>query len=142
MQPQRPQHEAVDELGGILRAAMSTDEHALPELIMPVPEEHALRQFEIQALRQITDNLGRLNDGMTKLNDSVQGVDRRLIRIESNKVEPELAQLRKDVDELRAEKFRRDGALGLAQWFFRNWPAVIGYVGLILAFLAATGKLG
>lgn len=141
MPGRRPPEEAIPEMGNILRSAMSGGDDEFPELLMPVPEEHALRQFEIQALRQITDNLKQLNENVRDLSKEVKNVDTRLIRIESNKVEPEVEKLKSDVQKLMTEKHRRDGALGLTQWIFRNWPAVLGYFGLLFTVLKSTGKI-
>ncbi len=120
MTPPRPQSEALAEMGTILRSVMSDEPQ--PELMMSVSEDHALRQMEIQALRQITDNLSRLNTSFDKLHDAVQGVDRRLIRIESNKLEPAVEKLRNEVDQLKDERSQRIGAMNLGQWIVKLAP--------------------
>jgi hypothetical protein len=112
-----------------------------PTLMMPVEEETALRQFEIEALRQITDNLRRLNDKMDKQGDDIRAIDARLIRIESNSVSTAVTKLEAEVEVLKVDKNRRDGAFGLVEWAFKNWPGIVAFFALIAVILAATGKL-
>ncbi len=108
---------------------------------MPVSDEHALRQFEIEALRQITDNLRRLNDKSEEQSKVLHSIDSRLIRIESNKLEPAVEELIVKVDALERDKHRRDGAISAWEWVFKNWPGIIGFFGLIVLILGLTGKL-
>lgn len=115
---------------------------------MPVSDEHALRQFEIEALRQITDNLRRMNDRLDRQAESqaeqgkvLHSIDSRLIRIESNKLEPTVEKLQQDVEELKQDKDRRDGALGLAQRLPSSVPwllTVISACAALVAWLKAT----
>lgn len=118
------------------------------ELLMPVSDDQAYKQIEIEALRGIADSVKRSNDclkelsaGLKELSGEVRTVDKRLTRIEANKLEPTVDKLKADVEELLADKYRRDGALGLAAWSARNWPAIIGYLILLASMLAANGKL-
>lgn len=136
----REREDAVARTGDILRAAIPVEESA--EVIMPVPDEHALRQFEIEALRQITDNLRRLNDRSEKQSEVLHGIDARLIRIESNKLEPAVDLLTREVALLRQDKDRRDGATGLVDWFLRNWVALGSFFALLFVVLKSNGKLG
>ena len=109
---------------------------------MPVSDEHALRQFELEALRGINDVLKDLRSDAKEDRKILHDVRDRVVRIESNKMEADVQRLKEEVEELKEEKLRRDGALGLVQWTFRNWPAVIGYFALIAAIVAANGKIG
>lgn len=131
--------EETERMGETLRRGFPAD--VKPELMMPVTDENALRQFQIEALRQITDNLKRLNDKMDKQGDELRSIDARLIRIESNSVSASVQKLQEEVGDLRAEKFRRDGALGLFQWTFKNWPGVIGFFALVALILKSTGRI-
>lgn len=108
---------------------------------MPVTEEHALRQIEIEAMRGILDNLRRLNASSEKQTEVLHGIDVRLVRIESNSVSDELAKVRTEVDELKEDKLRREGALSLSSWFFRNWPTVILLFILAGMILRVAGKI-
>lgn len=115
------------------------------DLFMPMPDEHALRQFEIEALRQITDNLKRLNDGQAEQGKVLHSIDNRLTRIESNSVSADVEKLKAKVDELERDRDRRDGTLAATSWVFRNWPGVVGWFGgiitLVAVILKANGKL-
>lgn len=111
------------------------------EMLMPVTDDHALRQFELEALRQITDNLKRLNDKAEKHGDVLQGIDSRLIRIESNKLDATVSALVTKVDALEAEKDRREGARGLLNIIMKS-PALGWLVGAaITAWAVLTGKV-
>lgn len=108
------------------------------KIIMPVDEERALRQFELEALRQITDNLKRLNDKSDKHGDVLQAIEIRLGRIEDNKLGHEVETLKAKVDALEADKHRRDGAIGMASkapglitWLISIGAAIVGAVGAV-----------
>lgn len=123
-----------------------TDEHGhrptkRAELLMPVTDEHALRQFEIEALRQITDNLKRLNEKMDKQSDDIRSIDARLIRIESNSVSASVQKLETEMESIKAERNRREGAFGLVEWLFKNWPGILGFFALVFIVLEATGRI-
>jgi hypothetical protein len=106
------------------------------EMLVPVSDDHALRQFELEALRQITDNLRRLNDKADKQGEFLQTMDGRLIRIESNKLDDTVTTLAAKVDALESDRDRRDGAIGLA----KGMPGVVPWiVSLVTALAAAIG---
>jgi hypothetical protein len=136
----REQEEASARMGDMLRGAYPVEESS--ELMMPVTDDHALRQFEIQALRQITDNLRRLNDRSEEQGKVLHSIDARLIRIENNKLEPSVDLLKAEVAALKQDKDRRDGAAGLVNWFLKNWVALGSFVALLFVVLKSNGKLG
>jgi hypothetical protein len=123
---------------------------ALPkpkEIMMAVPEEAALRQIEIEAMRGILDNLRRLNDGQAEMLRTVHQMDARLIRQEVQN--EQIAELKKDVAvqkaeiaELRSKEDQRKGALSLFDWFGRNWVILIIIFFIAALMLRANGKLG
>jgi hypothetical protein len=45
------------------------------------------------------------------------------------------------VRQLTSERDRRTGATNLLSWLFKNWPGVVGYAGMIVVMLKATGKI-
>lgn len=112
----------------------------------------------IEAMRQLSDNGKTTNRILEGMQVELKDVRERVIRIEAAEHKDALVKaeqrmedrhIRLDarvedmsdrVDKLEAAEDRRKGALGLADWFWRNWPAVIGFVALI-AVLAATGRL-
>lgn len=106
---------------------------ARPSLMMPVPDEHALRQFEIEALRQITDNLRRLNDGQAEQGKVLHSIDNRLTRIESATVSADVETLKTKVDALERDKDRREGAMGLATWFKDFGPWLLAIIATMVA---------
>lgn len=122
----------------MMPAAASTE---APEFLMPVSEEHALRQFEIQALQRINDNLRLLNEGQQQLVNGMHNIDIRLTRIEASGDGEELDKVRAEVALLKTEKNQRDGAVNLATWIFRNWPGILGFVGMLLVILKSMGKI-
>lgn len=111
------------------------------EMMMPVSDDHAARLFEIEAMRQITDNLKRLNDNMSANTQTLHGIDTRLVRIESNSVNSKVADHEARIDKLESAHDRRMGATSLLDWIFRNWPGVLGFAAMIFVLLQATGKL-
>lgn len=108
---------------------------------MPVSDEHAMRQFEIEALRQITDNLRRLNDAQAEQGRVLHSIDNRLVRIESSSVAAKVSELECKVDLLEAERDRRAGALRLVEWIVKHWPAVIGFLLLVAVILKSSGVI-
>ena len=108
---------------------------------MPVSEDHALRQFEIEALQRINDNLRLLNNGQSKLVEGMHAIDLRLTRIESASVSAEVNELKHQVDDLKKDKYKREGALGLSDWFLRNWFSLGSMLVVIFVVLRANGKV-
>ena len=101
----------------------------------------------IEAVRQIGDNGKATNKLLEGMQTELRDVRERVIRIEASeykntiiKVDARVDDLDERVEKLEADKHRRDGALGLVEWFGRNWPLVIGFAGLI-GLLLATGRL-
>lgn len=118
------------------------------EFIMPVGSEEAGRRFEIEAIRQLSENMRQTAEGLRDLrseiaNDRVVMMDirDRMIRIESNSVETRVASLESKVDTLERDRDRRDGAASLFNWLVSNWPALVGFFVLIAIVLKSTGKI-
>ena len=112
-----------------------------PEMLMPVSDEHAMRQFEIEALRSINRNLERLYQRSDEQGQTLHTIDLRLTRIESNSVSAEVGELKSKVDQLESDRDRREGALSLGNWLLRNWPALVALLVLAGVVLKANGKL-
>lgn len=105
-------------------------------------DAHASRLMEIEALRQITDNLKRLNTKMDNQADKMSAMDVRLARIEAGRVDTDVNEIRamllrvKDrIAVLEIDKGRREGAIGAWDWVMKSWPALVGFIGLIVAFV-------
>ena len=57
-------------------------------------------------------------------------------------IKEDVIKLQAEVAELRVEKFRREGAIGLVSWISRNWPVafIIATVAAIGAWFTGAGK--
>lgn len=95
------------------------------KIIMPVDEEAAVRQMEVEAFRQIAD-------GLKALNTDMRDVRERLIRIESNQLDRTVQDHGARLTALEADRSRRDGALGLAQ----RMPGIVPW---LISVIAAVG---
>lgn len=118
------------------------------DVMMAVPEDKAIHLLEIEALRQITDNLKGLNSKMDDQGKAIHGIDVRLARIESNRIDDDVSALggRVDrlcdrVDALETDKDRRDGALGAWDRLVKSWPTLVGVIVIIVTVLLANGRL-
>jgi hypothetical protein len=76
------------------------------------------------------DQLGREVAELKGITSTVSTIDTRVKVLEG------------DVDALKGERDKRDGALGLVGWCLNHWPGIIGFVGLVGVILVATGKIG
>ena len=70
----------------------------------------------------------------------IRGQLRELIHNANNNSQ-KLDALAVRVSALEQDKSRRDGAMGLFEWFLKNWPAVLGFGVLMAVVLRANGKL-
>lgn len=107
-------------------------------------DAHASRLMELEALRQITDNLKRLNNKMDAQSDKMNAMDVRLAKMESGRVETDIDEIRgmllrvKDrLAILEIDKGRREGAIGAWEWLMSSWPALIGFIALVVGFIYA-----
>jgi hypothetical protein len=57
-------------------------------------------------------------------------------------VAADVEKLKAEVQELKIEKYRRDGAIGLLGWLAKNWPIMLAILATIIASLWGNGKLG
>lgn len=111
------------------------------DMLMPVTDDHALRQFEIEALRSINRNLERLYERSDEHGQTLQNIDVRLTRIESNSVSDDMVELKVKVDKLESAEDRRQGARNFLEWMLRYGPILLGFIVLAVIVLAANGKL-
>ena len=130
---------------------MTGERRALPdrgEIMMPVPEEAALRQMEIEVMRSIQRSfdttarqLESMNGKIDRQGDALTDVRERLIRIEEGRYGAKVEELQADVDLLKTEKAMRDGAIGLVNWFGRNWLILVLIIFVAALLLRVGGKL-
>lgn len=111
-------------------------------LMVPMGEEPATLALILESLRALDKRLDSQNAAATEDRKMLHDVHTRIIQIESNQLQRRVEDLTKKVDELNRDRDRRDGALRAGEWFFRNWPAVIGYILLAVGMLWSTGKIG
>lgn len=104
------------------------------KIIMPVDEEAAVRQMEVEAFRQIAD-------GMKALNTDMRDVRERLIRIESNQLDRQVKEHADRLTKLETGSARQAGAMDIVTAILKSptiaWLGMCG--GLIWAVL--TGKI-
>lgn len=117
------------------------------ELFMPVQDTdisnlsliHALRANSDQ-MKRVADQQDRMSSKMDAVGNVVHDIDKRLAIIEGNS----LASAVKDHDErlaaLEASEQRRAGAVGLWDFMLKSWPAVLGFL-VLLVGLAVTGRI-
>lgn len=105
------------------------------KIIMPVDDDGAVRQMEVEAFRQIAD-------GIKGLNTDMRDVRERLIRIESNQLDRTVQEHTTRIAALEMDKNRRDGAMGFGGWLV-NSP-LIGWLATAAIALWALlkGKIG
>lgn len=118
---------------------------------MPVSDESAALQFFVEAMKANTAALQQVGKTMQGVQNEqketlalVHDTRERVIRIETNSVNLKVAELERQVDELRDDKLRRDGASKLATAAVTKGPiivsAIIGII-TVLVVLVANGKL-
>lgn len=129
----------------------------MSDALVAMPDDALGRMALIEAVRANTDAVSRmagqseaLGAKMDRMNESIHGLDRRISLIENNTVERDLERMRSmlkeqeasfdnkcealdvRVTELEGERNRRIGALGFVEWIGKNWPAVIGFVFIVV----------
>lgn len=86
------------------------------------------------------DGLSREVIGLGSLAQSV--VELRAAHTNDLKLMQErVDDLKKEVDDLKSERDKRTGAANLINWALRNWPGILGFVGLVILMLRTEGRL-
>jgi hypothetical protein len=87
--------------------------------------KHAAKNAEtkIDALALIVTTQGHLREDVERLTSHVKDQE-------------------SEIDILKADKLRREGALGLFNWCARNWPLTLVLTGLGVLVAWANGKIG
>ena len=124
-----------DRFLSFLDSSMSTD-----------PEGRVHAELTVQILTQIRDNMALINRKQDQIGTDVHVVSERVARLEERnerfaRLESAIERDAGRIDALMRDKDRRDGATGLATWFWKNWP----FAGIATALAAvvawANGKL-
>ncbi len=112
------------------------------QLMMPHTPADAAQLIMIEALRGLTDSVKQLQTSNGELLRQVSDIHTRVVRIEANRLDREVQQVKQDlveakaeIDELKADKNRRDGAVGLLEWLGRFGPWLLALALGILAFM-------
>src|SRR3569623_1498818 len=95
------------------------------KFMMPVDEEAAVRQMEVEAFRQIAD-------GIKLLNTDMRDVRERLIRIESNQLDRQVKSQGERIDALERDRDKRDGASNILTTILKS-PAIGWLAGAAVA---------
>lgn len=104
------------------------------KIMMPVDDEGAVRQMEVEAFRQIAD-------GIKLLNTDMRDVRERLIRIESNQLDRQVKSQGDRIDALERDRDKRDGATTIVSNIMKS-PTLGWLVGAaISAWAILTGKV-
>lgn len=125
-------------------------------MLVPMPDDMVGRMALIEAIRANTDAVKRLADRtdmqdrkLDEIKDAIGKLDTRMTVMESTTLKHEVESLREDHKELddriHSIEFKagqRDAQISFADWIVRSWPNLIGFAGLVLLILFATGKLG
>ena len=115
------------------------------DVMMPVPDS----QLALLALTEAIRSNTAATERSTRHNEKTDGkldvitktlgeMNTRLTLLERDGLRDDVTQNRKAIEQhdhrisaLEAEREQRRGALGLAEWFFKNWPALIGFLALL-----------
>lgn len=115
------------------------------EFMMPVPTDAAAMQFFIEALKANTDVLRGMQEDLKADRKLLHDVRERVIRIESNRVDRRVEALEREVDALKSERDRREGANGAWNWLLKNLPTigaiVVAIFATVVLTLRASGRL-
>lgn len=118
------------------------------EFFVPASESQVSGLSLIHAMRTMSDGMSRLADQQDRqssklgeVSEVIHGMDKRLAIIEANSLARMVDEHEKRIEALEIDKQRREGAINLADWFFKNWPGIIGFVALAMMVLVATGQL-
>jgi CHASE3 domain sensor protein len=123
-----------------------------PELLMPVSDQNAALQFFVEAMKQNTAALQQVSKTMQGMQEEqketlrlVHDTRERIIKIESGSVSADIVELKREVDELKDDRMRREGAAKLASGALRNGPMIITILSaliVVIVVLIANGKIG
>jgi hypothetical protein len=122
-----------------------------PTMMMPVSDEGAALQFFVEAMKANTAALQQVGKTMQGMQEEqketlrlVHDTRERVIKIESASISADIVDLKREVDELKEDKLRREGAVGLASGALRNGPTIITVLAamiVVIVVLIANGKI-
>lgn len=96
----------------------------------------------LEALRISAEGVGRVADQgvehgilLKEMGQTLHSIDKRLTILENGGVQAKVDDHEKRLAMLEAQENQRKGAIGLGGWIVKNWPALVGYIGLIVVML-------
>lgn len=92
---------------------------------------------------------GQLREVVHTMNNTSQKIDaltREVVEVKGIAVtvaaiDVRLKAVELEVDSLKSERNKRDGAVGIFQWFVNNWLQIAGLLVLVGVILKSTGKI-
>lgn len=94
----------------------------------------ALR-ISAEGVRRVADQGVEHGQLLKEMGQTLHSIDKRLTVLETGGVQAKVDDHEKRLAVLEAEENRRKGAIGLGGWIVKNWPALVGYVGLIVVMI-------
>ena len=92
---------------------------------------HALRA-NADGMKRLGDQLDRQSGKLDRVGDLVHDIDKRLAVIEENSLSSKVSDIEERVHKLEDSEQRRLGAVGLFEWAGKSWPAVVGFISLVV----------
>lgn len=72
---------------------------------------------------------------LREISETLHSMDKRLALVENGGVSTKVDDHEKRIAVLEAAENMRKGAIGLGGWVVKNWPAMVGYIGLIVVLV-------
>lgn len=94
----------------------------------------ALR-ISAEGVRRVADQGVEHGQLLKEMGQTLHSIDKRLTVLENGGVQAKVDDHEKRLAVLEAEENRRKGAIGLGVWVVKNWPALVGYIGLIVVMI-------
>lgn len=96
----------------------------------------------LEALRISAEGVSRVAEQgseqarqLKEISDTLHNMDKRLALLENGGVSTKVDDHEKRIAVLEAAENIRKGALGMGGWLVKNWPALLGYIGLIVVLI-------
>lgn len=99
---------------------------------------HALRA-NADAMKRLGAQQDRMSGKIDTMHNVVHDIDKRLAVIEGNSLASKVEEIEKEVDKLKEAEQRRQGAIGLGEWFAKSWPSLIAFLALVVYVILNEG---
>lgn len=124
---------------------------------MPEPKQFEDNSSHSMILGEMRGQLREVVHSLANLSGKFDGLSREVIGLGSlaqsvvelrashtadlKTMQESIADLRAEVADLKSERDKRTGAANLINWALRNWPGILGFIGLVILMLRTEGKL-